>query len=335
MRNRYLHIFRGLLFYMFCLCSIMIEAQNTRNYRTNSRQMQVEMNTHLSTIDSIANVCYQEVTAIHKDVADLRSEVDTLSYNTCSYINDKIKEPNWDKKSANRSFWSIIAMIVIFLITFWQTQRQIKSQHKDTIEKLAAEREHSQAQIKSQRQNTDRHIKTQQNMTRQQISEMQKQSNARLNSLQEMGNRIEGFTGKIQKSVEHFEKTIIGKDDKKLIDDLISEVKVINEDLYQKLKSDYSYFVPNSNHKDKYFDSVYKIKTDLDRIVNILKAYVSADQIPDAGPYIDALQKIAIGLSLSDMDLGFSNLGKKYLDQLSSVTKTVFCNINSTNIQTS
>ena len=131
MRNKHLHIFRRLLFISFCLCSIMIGAQNPLFYGTSNRQMQMEMNTHLSIIDSVANVCSQEVSAIRNDVdtlkhgwedllndvANLRTEMDTLTNKTCIFLNNKTKEPNWDKRSVIWTIGSIFVMIVIFVLT--------------------------------------------------------------------------------------------------------------------------------------------------------------------------------------------------------------------------
>ncbi len=338
MRNNHLHVLRRLLFISFCLCFIMMKAQNPCNVRPSNRQMQMEMNTHLSIIDSIANVCSQEVSTIRNDVADMRAEMDSLANNTCKFISNTTKEPNWDKKSANRTFWSIIAMVVIFLITFCQTQKQIKAQHNDTIEKLAAEREHSQEQIESQRRNTDRHIKTQRNLIRQQISEMQRQSDARLASLEEMGNKIGSFTGEIQESVKHFERTYIGKDDRKFIEKLLSELETENAGLYQMLSEDFVNLEDLFKaDKNKYAQGVLNIKTNINKIQNTLKIYSSTEPIPDAQAYLENLQKIANGpvFDIMDEQLVFYDLGKTFCDEISHVAIEIFNNYDLINTQIS
>ena len=298
---------------MFCLCSIMGEAQNIQNNRPNNRPMQIEVNAHLSTKDSISNVCVQEMSAHHKDV------------------NDKTKGPNWDETSAIGSILSIVVMIVIFLVTFCQTKKQIREQHKDTLNQIAAQGKHSQAQIKSQQRNTDRHIKIQQNLTQQQISEMQHQSEARLASLEDMGNKIREFTGKIQESVEHFERTFIGKDDQKFVDTLISEIKTENQKLYLALSNDFTDLVDVFDaDKSKYAEGVLKIKSNINKIQNTLDIYSPIKPLPDAQAYLDVIQKIANGPDFDIMDeqLTFYDLGETYCERISLSATNIFKNYN-------
>jgi hypothetical protein len=330
----------------------MIEAQNLQNGRPNNRQKQAETYTQLSAIDSIVNVCSQEVSAIRNDldtlrlgwgelrncVVDMRTEMDSLSYNACNYINYKTKEPNWDKKGVRWTIGSIFVMIVVFLLTSIQTKKQVISQHEDTLKQLSAQSKHSQEQINSQRRNTNRHIKTQRNLTQQQISEMHNQSEARLVSLEKMGNKIEGFTGKIQESVKHFERTFIGKDDRKFVDSLISEIITENEKLYLTLFNDFVDLVDISNaDKNKYSQGVVKIKTNIDKIQNTLKIYSSTEPMPDAQDYLEKLQKIANGPDFDIMDeqLVFYDLGKTFCDEISHVAIAIFNNYDLINTQAS
>ena len=352
MRNKQLHIFRRLLCISFCLCFIMIKAQNPQNFRTSNRQMQMEMNTHLSIIDSLANVCYQEVTAIRndvytlrlgwgelmKDVVDMRTEMDSLSNNACNYISDKKAETNWNMWGVFLAIGSILVMIIIYIKTYYNTKNQIIAQHKDTIKQIEEKRKLNQNQIDSQRQNTDQQITAQRELTQQQISEMQRQSEARLAMLEEMGEKIGNFTGKIQESVHHFERTYIGKDDRKFIETLISEIKTENEGLYQMLSEDFVNLEDTSKaDKNKYAQGVSKIKTNIDRILNTFKIYSPDDPMPDFQAYLKALQKIDNGPDFDIMDeqLLFRDLGKTYCEEISQVVTVLFNTYNATNTQES
>lgn len=352
MQNKHLHFFRSLLFISFCVCSIMIGAQNPLNVKPSYRQMQMEMNTHLSIIDSITNVCSQEVTAIRndvdtlrlgwgelmKDVVDMRTEMDSLSHNACNYISDKKAETNWNMWGVFLAFGSIIVMIIIYIKTYYNTKNQIIAQHKDTIKQIDEKRKLNQKQIDSQCQNTDQQIAAQRDLTQQQISEMQRQSEVRIASLEAMGNKIEDYTGKIKESILHFERTLIGKDDGKFIEKLISEIKTENEGLYQMISEDFVNLEDTSKaDKNKYAQGVLKIKTNIDRIQNTLNLYAPDDPMPDFQAYLTALQKIDNGPDFDIMDeqLLFHGIGKTYCDEISQVATVIFNAYNATNTQAS
>ena len=352
MRNKHLHIFRRILFVSLCLCSIMIEAQNPQNVRPNNKQVQMEMNAHLSIIDSVANVCYQEVMAIRNDidtlkigwealfndVANMQTEMDTLSCNACNYINDKETEINWNMWGVILAIGSILVMIIIYIKTYYNTKNQIIAQHKDTIKQIEEKRKLNQNQIDSQRQNTNQQIEAQRDLTQLQISEIRSQSEARLNSLEEMCGKIECFTGQIQDSVEHFERTIIGKDDNRFIEKLLNEMTTENENLYQMLSEDFVNLEDTSRaDKAKYAQGVSKIRNNVNKIQNTMEIYISASQIPDAKPYLESLLRIANGPVFDEMDeqLGFYELGKTFFEELTVKATAIFNQNNLTNDQES
>ena len=111
-----------------------------------------------------------------------------------------------------------------------------------------------------------------------------------------------------------------------------------NESLYQILSNDFLTFEDTSNSdKTKYAKGVLKIKTNLDRIQNILKYYAPDGQMPDFQAYLEALQKIINGPDFDIMDeqLMFYDLGKTYCEDISHVATIIFSNHESNNTQIS
>lgn len=299
MQNKFYFPFNLLLFFIVCFGSTIAEAQNRQNYNPQNSKKQIDTSIFILEIDSATTVCFHNISDIH-------NEIDTLSKKTCSYINTKTNEFNWNMIGGFFSAISVFIMIVIFFITNNQTKNQIKQQQT----------------------NVDNQIKMQKESSDNQIEEIQTQSKKRIQTLEEIGNKIKESTAKIQQTVEHFENTYIGNDNKKNVTNSISEIENANEMLYQMLLKDFLnpvYYQDSSNPDNKkYAESVSSIKANIDKIQNI----ITPNKIPDPQPYLEAIQKIVNGPVFDNMDeqLQLSDIGKAFIKSLNSMVENIYNN---------
>jgi len=286
--------------------------------------------------DSITMSHFENVTRIRSDIDKLCIDRETMNKNinnmqsSIDSLTNIIYDYTQENKSNTFSIISIIVMIVVFVITTCVTKKQIKSQHKDTVTQINTQKKLTEKHIKEQHIDTAKQIREQRLLSNNQIASIQNQSEERLNSLEKMGNKIKGYTEKIQTSVEHFEAVYVGKDDKKRAEECLLNVNKTYESVSQKLESDYDYFVSYSenglDYSNYYIEKYTETKKYIEQINYIVIYHKLNIQLPSEESYLDAFKTIAFNPELDKMPEqieSFISVGRKYCEEITSAVQNI------------
>lgn len=265
----------------------------------------------------------ENVSSIHKDVNSLSDDIN-------SYIRET--KGSWDWGTLF-TLLSIIVMIVVYLFTRSQTNKQIENQNADTVNKLAAQKTATEAQINAQAQNTQAQIEAQRIYSENQIKAIQTQSTERIKSLETMGEKIREYTEGIQKSVKHFEDKYLASNDNAIIESSLSEMRELHELIINKMNDDYDHF-DNESTEEKVNQQVYvecyaKIKKYTEKISRVLNSCQTNTQLLNSEPYLQALKAVIFTPSLLDMGNQKKELkikGDEYYEAVNSVKSSLFNN---------
>ena len=317
-------LFRSILFLFLLLHFDMLKA---RNYQVSSADS-ISILQQEKVVDIRNGVCILvfDIDTIKRDVSSLYNEVKSLTDNVEVYVNENTSRWIWDAIGSFLSVVSIIVMIIVYILTRRQTNRQIEDQKQDTERKLRTQKQLTLKQIDALLKNTNKQIEEQHKINDEQIIKMQENSDRRTDNLEQLGKQIQSSTGKIRDAVVHFESRFITERDKARIVPLYSSVITNYEALYMALKTDYDHFITNTTN-DKIHQTASKIKDSIRGISQILSSYSNRINLPESQSYIDSINEVVDKPNLQDKrnqtDM-FKNEGQKYNEQLGACIQTLF-----------
>ena len=277
------------------------------------------------------------IDTLDKDISLIRRHVESISNNTEIYINESQKETVWNKKKYEKeirytiigialSLLNIVAVVLIYIITRSDTNKQIKQQHEDIIMQINSQNSSIEKQIAEQHKDTERQIKQQHELSEKQINKMQKNSDSRDDKLSRIGIQIQNSTSKISKSVEHFEQRYIVERDKEKVENAYSSVVSNHEALYKELERDYDHFIKYSNNSIIH-QKASSLKTYIRNISKTLSNYSKDHSIPDPSSYLNTIDDVVDRpnfLNKPEQIEKFKDEGDLFLNQVSNCMKTIF-----------
>ncbi|MBO6051519.1 MAG: hypothetical protein J6P65_06020 [Bacteroidales bacterium] len=316
------------LFYIFLFIDI-VHAQDGHTSFVDSIVML--HHDHVNDINENVSVMVMDVDTIRDDVSSIHDEVKTLTNDVNTYFNDNVGCCNWNMVGAIGSILGVIAMIIVYCLTRKKTNEQIKSNKETTDKQLEAQKEATKEQITAQYENTKNQIEEQRRLSSEQIKAMQDQALLRTQSLEQMGKIIEKHTGEIQTSVKHFEDKYLASNDRTEVEDALSEMKALYDQMCNRLNVDYDHFDDESKNegtnKDFYEESCTSIKKYAEKIHNVLSKYTDVIQVPEDNPYLDALYEVIFKPSFLHMDEQkgeFTQKGEDYHNAVKSIVILLF-----------
>lgn len=258
--------------------------------------------------DDISSLVW-DMDTIQKNVSSIHEKMEALSNDVNTYVNESSESCNWNRIGAIGSITSIVIMILVYLFTKKQTNKQILAQAENTRRQIEENRRLSGKQIKA----------------------IQEQSLSRIQSLEKMGGVIKSHTSEIQKTVKHFENKYLANNDGLIVENALSEMIESYERLLKKMDNDYYHFDNDSNNSkpnmDFYEEKSSKIKKSTEIIRGTLTKHKTTIQIPDEKPYLEALNEVVFKPTLLDMDeqmRNFSQKGIEYHNEVRSVMLSLF-----------
>lgn len=308
-------IFKSLLFILSCLFMNVLLAREQQETKVKADTIVESDCDQFDTIKCEIGTLVAYCDSICYDVSVLRNDVNNITKDF--KVNEKRHSKDW--------IWSLVGIIVaigsicvmvwVYLRTRDQTNRQILDQQKDTEKQLKAQEMYTTKQINAQAANTKQQIEEQRKISSEQIAVMQKQSSERIASLEKMGNQIGEYTGEIQKSVKHFEDKYLSNVNRTVIENAMSEISEMHDQLCRKLKDDYDHFdiesQSHSAYKEFYNECYSKIKKHIEKLENAFYDNANNIQMPDPNPYLESINLIVNKPSFLYMDAQNENLVRR------------------------
>jgi len=133
-------------------------------------------------LDSITIAHCQHLESVRAGVDTLCTRCSSLKDEVMNVAND-LSDYTGDKTSIWLSFVSIVVMIVVFIITYCLTKKQIKGQEFQTQKQIDEQRALTQQQIDAMKDQTQKQIDEQRTLTQQQIDEMKNQTQKQIDEM--------------------------------------------------------------------------------------------------------------------------------------------------------
>lgn len=253
---------------------------------------------------------------LNENISQIRQHVESISNNTETYLEEAQKESKLNRIEFEKerrltkiglilSFFSIVAVVVIYILTQLKTKKQILDQHADTLKQINSQERAIAKQIKEQHKDTARLLDQQSMLSAKQIQKMQEQ----------------------KESIERLEKRALYERDKSKIEDSCSSAISNYKALCDDLEKEYDHF--NNNLNSIIYQKASSIKDSIRIISQTLSCYSTNEGIPDATSYINAINEVVNKPSFQnkrEQINSFKNEGKRYYDKLDDYIQTYFYN---------
>ena len=299
-------------------------------------------NSQVSSADSIVILQQEQVVDIRNDVSILVFDIDTLKRDVSSlydevksltndvdvYVNGNTSRWNWDAIGSLLSVVSIIVMIIVYILTRRQTNKQIENQKKDTERKFRIQKLLTKKQIDALFKNTKKQIEEQRKLNNEQIKQMQEDSVKRTNNLKQLGQQIQKSTNAIRESVKNLEQRFLTERDRIRIEVPYSTIISNYDALAEDLENEYAHFTTNPKESIIH-QRASRVKDGIRRITQILSNYSSIIKVPDVKTYLDSIDEVVNKPSFRNKRKqidSFKIEGKKYHDQLNTCIQNLFNN---------
>lgn len=149
-------LFRSILLLFLLLHFDMLKARNSQVSSADS----ISILQQEKVVDIRNGVCILafDIDTLKRDVSSLYNEVKSLTDNVEVYVNENTSRWIWDAIGSFLSVVSIIVMIIVYILTRRQTNKQIEDQKQDTERKLRTQEQLTQKQIDALLENTNKQI---------------------------------------------------------------------------------------------------------------------------------------------------------------------------------